>query len=46
MIRKVGSKFKIFSKEGKLLGEYTTREEAEKRLKQIEMFKHIKKKKK
>lgn len=41
MIVKVGDKFVIKSEDGsKTLGTYTTKEEAEKRLKQIEYFKH------
>lgn len=37
-----GSEFKILSKKGKTLGEYPTRTQALKRLRQIEYFKHIK----
>lgn len=40
-IKKVGSKYVIYSKDGKKkLGSYTTKTDAEKRLKQIEYFKH------
>lgn len=39
MIRKVGSKWKVMSESGKVLGTYDTEEEAKKRLQQIEMFK-------
>jgi hypothetical protein len=45
VIRKYGSKSKpycIYSKSGKKLGCYPTRKQAEKRLAQIEMFKHMK----
>ena len=44
VIRKDGSKSKpycIYSKSGKGLGCYPTRKQAEKRLAQIEMFKHM-----
>lgn len=45
MIRKVGNKFVIFNHDGtKKLGEYTSKEEAEKRLRQIEAFKYMAKK--
>lgn len=40
-IVKQGSKFCIESKEGKNLGCYATREEALKRLRQIEFYKHM-----
>ena len=39
-IRKVGSKYVIYSKKGKRLGSYSSRSAAEKRLGQIEYFKH------
>lgn len=39
MIRKVGKKWKVLSEGGKSLGEYDSREEAEKRLRQVEYFK-------
>ena len=42
MIRKVGTRFVIFSEAGKRLGEYTSREAAERRLREIEAFKHMK----
>jgi len=42
MIRKKGSKYVILSESGKVLGTYATREEALKRLRQIEYFKHKK----
>jgi phosphosulfolactate synthase (CoM biosynthesis protein A) len=38
MIRKRGNKFVIYSKEGKKLGERSSRKAAEKRLRQIEYF--------
>lgn len=41
-IRKVGSEYCVFSKSGKRMGCYKSRPAAEKRLKQIEMFKHMK----
>lgn len=44
MIRKHNKKYQVVSKEGKVLGTYDTREEALKRLKQIEYFKHQEKK--
>lgn len=40
MIRKKGNKYCIYSKTGKKLGEFATRAEALKRLRQIEFFKH------
>lgn len=44
-IRKMpNGKYKVVSRKGKTLGIYNTREQAEKRLQQIEMFKHMKKK--
>lgn len=43
MIRKEGEKYVIKSEDGsKTLGTYTTREEAEKRLREIEYFKNKK----
>ena len=45
MIRKVKGGYKVVSEKGKNLGgPYATRAEAEKRLAQVEMFKHMKKK--
>lgn len=41
-IRKVGKQWCVFSEEGRRLGCYSSRPAAEKRLKQIEMFKHMK----
>lgn len=41
MIKKSGSNYKVVSKEGKNLGgPYKTKEQAEKRLSQVEYFKH------
>ena len=45
MIKKVAGGYKIVSSKGKNLGgPYRTRKEAEKRLRQVEFFKHKKKK--
>lgn len=44
MIRKEQGKYVIRSKEGKPLGSYDSEEQARKRLKQIEYFKHLKEK--
>lgn len=44
MIRKHNKKYQVVSKEGNVLGTYDTREEALKRLRQIEYFKHQEKK--
>lgn len=42
-IRKMpGGRYRVVSKKGKNLGEYDTREEAVKRLRQVEFFKHKK----
>lgn len=46
MIKKYGKLYKVMSKSGKNLGSSTSEEEAKKRLKQIEYFKHLKGKKK
>ena len=42
MIVKKGSKYIVKSESGKHLGSYKTKKEAEKRLRQIEYFKHKK----
>lgn len=42
MIKKTKSGFKVVSHTGKNLGEYQTKEEAQKRLRTIEFFKHLK----
>lgn len=39
-IRKQGNNYVIYSKKGKKLGSYTTKKAAQKRLGQIEYFKH------
>lgn len=45
VVRKMpNGKYRILSQKGKTLGTYNSREEAEERLKQIEMFKHMDKK--
>lgn len=41
-IVKKDNKYKVQSEKGKNLGTYDTKEQAEKRLKQVEMFKHMK----
>lgn len=41
MIKKEKGKYTVYSSSGRPFGSYDTKEEAEKRLKQIEMFKHI-----
>jgi hypothetical protein len=44
MIRKINGKYVVLSeKTGRTFGSYDTRAEAEKRLRQIEFFKHVKK---
>jgi hypothetical protein len=43
MIKKIGGKYVVLSESGRRFGSYATRAEAEKRLRQIEMFKHLKK---
>lgn len=42
MIRKQGSKYVVLSEGGKRLGTYSTKEQAKKRLRQVEYFKHKK----
>lgn len=45
MIKKTKSGYEVVSKEtGRKMGSYKTRTEAEKRLAQVEMFKHMKQK--
>lgn len=46
MIKKVKEGYKVVAESGRNMGTYPTREQAEKRLRQIEMFKHMKKGKK
>lgn len=43
MIKKEGEKYHVYSEDGSkhLGGPYTSKEQAEKRLKQIEWFKHL-----
>jgi hypothetical protein len=43
MIKKVGGKYVVLSESGRRFGTYATKAEAEKRLRQIEMFKRLKK---
>lgn len=46
MIKKVGSNYQVVSHTtGRVLGTYKTKEEAEKRLKQIQFFKNLQKSK-
>lgn len=46
MIRKIGSQYRVLSeKTHRNMGTYPTRAAAEKRLKQVEMFKHMRMKK-
>jgi len=46
MIRKIKNQYVVLSeKTGRSFGKYKTKKEAEKRLKQIEFFKHVKAKK-
>lgn len=45
MIVKRGRNYAILSEKGKHLGTYATKEEAERRLRQIEYWKHVKGKK-
>jgi hypothetical protein len=44
MIKKFGKIYKVLSKKGKNLGAATSKAAAEKRLRQVEYFKHKKKK--
>jgi hypothetical protein len=43
MVVKTDKGYEVRSKDGKLLGTYDSKEKAEKRLRQIEFFKHVKK---
>ena len=43
VIRKIKGGYKVVSESGKNMGKYKTRAEAQKRLRQIEYFKHVKK---
>jgi len=42
MIKKVGPKYMVIAESGRKMGTYDTKKEAEKRLRQIEIFKHLK----
>jgi hypothetical protein len=42
MLRKVQGGYRVLSESGRNMGTYRTKAEAEKRLRQIEMFKHLK----
>lgn len=44
MIIKIKEGFRVVAESGRNIGTYATREQAQKRLRQIEMFKHMKKK--
>lgn len=43
MIRKVKEGYRVSAESGRNMGTYKTKEEAKNRLRQIEMFKHLKK---
>ncbi|HYK08761.1 MAG TPA: hypothetical protein VEW42_04665 [Candidatus Eisenbacteria bacterium] len=43
MIRKIKGGYRVVSEKGRNMGTYKTEEEAKKRLRQIEFFKHQKK---
>ncbi len=43
MIRKVKEGYRVVAESGRNMGTYPTKEQAEKRLKQIQMFKHMRK---
>ncbi len=43
MIRKVKEGYRVVSESGRNMGTYATKEEAQRRLRQIEFFKHKKK---
>jgi len=44
MIKKHGSKYVVLAENGRVMGAYKTKKEAKKRLRQIEVFKNLKKK--
>lgn len=44
MIRKVKEGYRVVAESGRNMGTYRTEEQAKKRLKQIEIFKHMEKK--
>ena len=43
MIRKMKKGFRVVAESGRNMGTYPTREQAEERLRQVKMFKHMKK---
>lgn len=45
MIRKVKDGWRVVAESGRNMGTYKTKEDAQKRLRQIEMFKHMGKRK-
>ena len=44
MIRKVKGGYRVLAESGRNMGTYRTKSAAEKRLRQVEMFKHMRKK--
>lgn len=42
MIRKIKGGYQVVAESGRNMGTYKTKEEAQKRLRQIEYFKHVK----
>jgi hypothetical protein len=44
MIKKIAKGYQVVAESGRSMGKYKTKEEAKKRLRQIEYFKHAKKK--
>jgi hypothetical protein len=44
MIQKVKGGYRVLAESGRSMGTYRTKAEAEKRLRQVEMFKHMRKK--
>lgn len=44
MIRKVKGGYRVLAESGRSMGTYRTKAEAEKRLRQVEMFKHMREK--
>jgi len=44
MIRKTSRGYEVLAESGRCMGIYATRKEADKRLMQVEMFKHMKRK--
>jgi len=41
MIRKIGSKFRVLAESGRSMGTYSSFAKAKERLRQVEMFKHM-----